>query len=181
MWRLRTAFVLLSLATGTTLAEPPVVPPQGRMAPSTTRAVPADDRIEAASRATAGSLDLGPAVIRSAIAEADRDWAPSRGDAAVFGSVGSKTRSRIDRRFADAAIESCGGSGALKFDPPLIGPLVFGGLFSLPWLMHAMATGRCRMSVVSPFAEGASAAASEPPSTSRPLERAPFTDRVVRP
>ena len=184
----RAALVVLWLATGTSLAETSVPPPDRASTPS--MPVPSADEparlaairnAQPAQRATGQPLDLGPAVIRSAIVEADRDWSPSRGNAAVFGTAGAKAQARIDRRFAEASIDSCSGSGAFKFDPPVIGPIVFGGLFSFPWLAHAIATGRCKLSLVSPFADGAPARVVAPVSGSRPPDRAPFTDRIIGP
>ena len=89
-------------------------------------------------------LDLGPSVMKSAIAAADADWAPSNGGAATFGTSPSP-QTRIDRSFEAAQIENCGGSDTFKFDPPMIGPIGLGGLLAVPFLLHAMATGRCKL------------------------------------
>ncbi len=99
-------------------------------------------------------LDLGPTAIRSAVAAADGGVATGRSGAGfgVF-DANANQRGRIDRKFQDATIESCGGEGAYKFDPPKLGPISLGGWLALPFLIHAVATGRCRPTLQSPFAD----------------------------
>ena len=51
----------------------------------------------------------------------------------------------MDRAFQAAQIEGCLGDGALKFDPlPVWGDFVM-GVFAVPYALHAMATGRCKL------------------------------------
>jgi hypothetical protein len=98
---------------------------------------------------TSVRLDLSPSVVKSAIAAADADYAPPAARGRAFGTATSMSPStpqtRIDRSFEAAQIETCGGAGTFKFDPPMIGPIGFGGLFAMPFLVHAMATGRCKL------------------------------------
>lgn len=89
-------------------------------------------------------LDLSDRVIRKAIADARE--APTRSmPAAVYGTSTSPRQSRIDAAFAQATIPQCLREDALRFDPPTLGPIGFGGFLSAPWVLHAMASGKCRM------------------------------------
>jgi hypothetical protein len=88
-------------------------------------------------------IDLGRHVIRQAAQDPadlrDRDARPS-----AFGSAAPSRQARIDRAFKDAEKPSCIGPGALKFDPPTLGPFTLGGILAVPFLLHAVITGRCR-------------------------------------
>jgi len=101
--------------------------------------------VGAAPPPTSARLDLSPTVLKAAIAAADADYAPPNARGTAFGTSTSTPQTRIDRSFEAAQIERCGGDGTFKFDPPMIGPIGFGGLFAMPFLVHAMATGRCKL------------------------------------
>jgi hypothetical protein len=90
-------------------------------------------------------LDLSAHVIRQAIADADetdtvsRDMRPT-----AFGGGRASSQERVDQKFKEADIPTCMTMDAWKFDPPRIGPIPIPGIFAAPWLIHAIATGRCR-------------------------------------
>lgn len=50
----------------------------------------------------------------------------------------------FSKQFAYAKVPDCFGPGALKFQPPQIGPIVFTGLAALPFLFVAAARGKCK-------------------------------------
>jgi hypothetical protein len=90
-------------------------------------------------------LDLSPAVIHKAIADTD-DFVPlpSAGHVAQFGTGGASPRQRIDQKVKDADIPTCMTMDAWKFEQPHIGPIGIVGPLALPWLIHVIATGKCR-------------------------------------
>ena len=80
------------------------------------------------SAVAAGAADVGPAV--------------SRG---VFGKPPESPQAKVDRAFQAAQIEGCSSGGALKFDPlPVWGDFVM-NVFMVPYTLHAIATGRCKL------------------------------------
>lgn len=54
----------------------------------------------------------------------------------------------ITEKFAAGAkaaeVPGCLRPDALKHNPPTVGPIVFGGILSLPWLAGAALTGKCK-------------------------------------
>jgi hypothetical protein len=48
------------------------------------------------------------------------------------------------KKFADAKVPSCLGMDGLKFQPPVIGPIVFGGIFAIPFAVTAKLRGKCK-------------------------------------
>jgi hypothetical protein len=89
-------------------------------------------------------LDLSASVIRKAIADSRDpldDVATPRGTA--FGT-GAPRRQGTDQAFKRAEIPTCMTPEAYKFDPPQVGPFGLGGMLALPFLVHAIATGKCR-------------------------------------
>ncbi len=92
------------------------------------------------------ALDLSPATIREAIAASKRpedDLRPVGG--ATFGGSAAMTQAaRTDRAFRDAEIPTCMTPDAWRFESPAIGPISVSGLLALPFLAHAIATGKCR-------------------------------------
>lgn len=62
-----------------------------------------------------------------------------------FGPKEASPQTKLDRAFQSAQIEGCASGGALKFDPvPVWGDFVM-GIFAVPYTLHAMATGRCKL------------------------------------
>ena len=51
---------------------------------------------------------------------------------------------KFEKDFAFAKVPYCLGQDNLKFQPPKIGPIVFGGLLALPFLVIAAARGKCK-------------------------------------
>lgn len=51
---------------------------------------------------------------------------------------------KFEKEFAFAKVPYCLGQDSLKFQPPKIGPIVFGGLLGLPFLVIAAARGKCK-------------------------------------
>lgn len=90
-------------------------------------------------------LDLSRRVIRKAAADvkdADEHTAIERTRA--FSSGGVNAQQKIDRAFKDAEIPTCLTMDAWKFGPPHIGPIMITGILAAPWLVHVIATGKCR-------------------------------------
>lgn len=46
--------------------------------------------------------------------------------------------------FAYAKLPYCLGGAGLKFQPPQIGPITFGGLLALPFVVAAKVRGKCK-------------------------------------
>jgi hypothetical protein len=89
-------------------------------------------------------LDLSSPVIKRAIADSKDpldDVVLPHGT--TFGS-GPPERQGTDQAFKRAEIPTCMTPEAYKFDPPQIGPFVLDGMLALPFLVHAIATGKCR-------------------------------------
>jgi hypothetical protein len=90
-------------------------------------------------------VDISDRVIKKAIVDSKElmdDIVPV--GRASFGSGGSTPQRRIDRTFKDAEIPSCLTTDALKFAPPVIGFVGFGGVLALPFWLNAIGTGKCR-------------------------------------
>jgi hypothetical protein len=90
-------------------------------------------------------LDLSATVIRQAIIDSrdpvDDVVVPHGG---AFGAGGPAGPPKIDAAFKQAQIPTCMTPEAYKFDPPQIGFVGLGGFLALPYLVHAIATGKCR-------------------------------------
>lgn len=122
-----------------THGKPPATRPKSKAAAH--EVVPEVD--DQAPKTDPPGLDLSPSVLKSAVGAADEDYARSASPMA-FGTNPSSAQAKIDRSFEAAQIEGCG-SNALKFDAvPVWGDFVM-GVFALPYALHAMATGRCKM------------------------------------
>ena len=139
---------LLAAPAGGVRAAPPEAPSQPSSR-ATDSAPPAPDPAAPADPKAAPEpqpLDLGDRVIRKAIVDSrdPMEGVPtSRG--AAFGSGGATTAQQgIDRAFREAEIPTCMTADAFRFDPPQFGPFGLGGLLALPFLVHAIATGKCR-------------------------------------
>lgn len=76
---------------------------------------------------------------------AERDPPPNRQANLQRAAYGSETFAQFSKDFAQAKVPSCGGNDALKFQPPMIGPIAFGGLFAIPFAAVAALRGKCLM------------------------------------
>ncbi len=59
-------------------------------------------------------------------------------------TLSAEQTKNFEKNFAFAKVPYCLGQDSLKFQPPKIGPIVFGGLLGLPFLLMAAARGKCR-------------------------------------
>ena len=103
-----------------------------------------DPRVQASVAKPEPPLDLSVTVMRQAIADSRDPLDDVVVARASFGAGGGSGQREIDRAFKRAEIPTCMTPEAYKFDPPQIGPLGLGGFLALPFLVHAIATGKCR-------------------------------------
>lgn len=132
-----TLTILAALATGPALparADAPAVPkdgppalfvaPDGQAAAPRPGALPSEEAIRAAIRATLDEMPLP---------------APSAAGAALSGTPYSE----FARKFSEAAKPHCMGPDPLKHQPPGIGKVKLGGLLALPFWSAAILRGKC--------------------------------------
>lgn len=88
--------------------------------------------------------------VRATVAEMPRLQAPQvRADFSGGEAAGGQgAMSKIDRAFVAAEVPDCFKADALKHAPPVIYvagvPIVLGGLLSIPHLVYASSTGKCK-------------------------------------
>ena len=135
---------------GPTPAVPPV-PLTEPMPPIETNSVVVAAPVERPARAAApvGSasapIDLGDAVIRSAVARskgAVRKLADASGQA--LDPPKPSKNELLAGAVAQAGVPDCLRHEGLKRDPPVIGPIAFSGLLAVPFVVHAAVTGKCK-------------------------------------
>lgn len=92
----------------------------------------------------------GPAIkqaVAATLAEIpDRESTPANRQTALLAPVFSANRQNEEftRQFAAARIPHCLAADGLKFQPPAIGPVVFGGLLGIPFVLVAKLRGKCK-------------------------------------
>ncbi len=76
----------------------------------------------------------------------ERDSVPANRQAPLLAPVfsGDRQNEEFSRQFADAKVPHCLGNGGLKFQPPRIGPIAFGGLLAIPFVVLAKFRGKCK-------------------------------------
>jgi hypothetical protein len=62
----------------------------------------------------------------------------------VFGAETPNKYKQLAKDFAYAKLPYCRGDDSLKFQPPQIGPITFGGLLALPFVVVAKVRGQCK-------------------------------------
>jgi hypothetical protein len=62
----------------------------------------------------------------------------------VFGAETPEKYKQFAKDFAYAKLPYCLGGDGLKFQPPQIGPITFGGLLALPFVVAAKVRGKCK-------------------------------------
>jgi hypothetical protein len=62
----------------------------------------------------------------------------------VFSTDTPDQYQQFAKDFAHAKLPHCLGDNGLKFQPPTIGPVAFGGLLALPFVVLAKARGKCK-------------------------------------
>jgi hypothetical protein len=87
--------------------------------------------------------------VAATVAEApDRSNIPANQQAAlrgpVFGADMPDQYKQFANDFAYAKVPYCLGNDGLKFQPPKIGPIGFGGLLALPFVVVAKVRGKCK-------------------------------------
>jgi hypothetical protein len=87
--------------------------------------------------------------VAATVAEApDRSSIPANQQVALRGPVlGADTPDQYKqfaKDFAYAKMPYCLGDNGLKFQPPKIGPIGFGGLLALPFVVIAKVRGKCK-------------------------------------
>jgi hypothetical protein len=81
--------------------------------------------------------------VKEALAAAPAPDIPLRARADAY-SAGSPIEQRMTRAFNEAKIPDCLHSGAMKFTPPQLGPVVLTEEFAVPFWAYAALTGKCR-------------------------------------
>lgn len=150
-------------------AAPPTAPPGGRSprpapaasptlwAPSASVAAPPPQLTQADAVSTAPAaaaaleppasapLDLGSDVLRKAYRQgksAVRELADnSHQELDLHGPTKAE---RLASAIADAGMPNCLAPDAMKHDPPMIGPIVVGGVLAIPFLARTVLTGKCQ-------------------------------------
>ena len=112
-------------------AAPRPVPPP-KPAPAAPAVEPTDERIKEAVAATIAATP-------------DKDSvAANQQEALRAPMLSAEQYKTFEKEFAYAQVPYCLGKSALKFQPPRIGPIVFGGLLGIPFLLVAAVRGKCK-------------------------------------
>ncbi len=76
----------------------------------------------------------------------DRENTPANRQTALLAPVFTANRQNEEftRQFAAAKIPYCLAADGLKFQPPAIGPFVFGGLLGIPFILVTKLRGNCK-------------------------------------
>lgn len=100
----------------------------------------------------AGDLSLPPALSDELIRKAVREVIladphpvdPARASAGVYGTTTPSVHDRMSAAFEQAKVPDCLHGDALKLQPAHIGPVAVVGPYSLPWVIAAVISGKCR-------------------------------------
>jgi hypothetical protein len=76
----------------------------------------------------------------------DKADVPANRQDALLGATisGDPHNAEFARQFAYAKVPYCLGTDGLKFQPPKIGPIGFGGLLAIPFAVVAKLRGKCK-------------------------------------
>ena len=89
-----------------------------------------------------------PRVTRAAIREIVAETSANEDTAAAQRFSGGPRRKdkyeKFAKGFAQAEVPGCLGHDALRHQPPHFGPITFGGILALPFLVVAAARGKCK-------------------------------------
>lgn len=135
-------------------AAPPPEPVQPAVVVSADWAAPPPPAAPVAAAPVSKSppaIPLTDPVIKQAVSATlaenpDRESTPANRQTALLAPEFSANRQNEEfgKQFAYAKIPYCLGNGGLKFQPPAIGPIVFGGLLAIPFVVVAKIRGKCK-------------------------------------
>jgi hypothetical protein len=80
--------------------------------------------------------------VRETIAEDPHPVVAANVNAVAYGA--NTTQSKMSAAFNQAKVPDCLHDDALKLNPAHIGPIAVVGPYSLPWIISAALTGKCR-------------------------------------
>jgi hypothetical protein len=84
------------------------------------------------------------AVSETIAAAPDKASTPANQPEALRGAVFSADKVQtFTNQFAYAKVPYCLGQDSLKFQPPKLGPVIFGGILAIPFLLVAKVRGKC--------------------------------------
>lgn len=111
---------------------PPASAPQPRPAPAAPAVELTDKRIKEAVAATIAATP-------------DKDNAPANQQEALRAPMlSAEEYKKFEKGFAYAKVPYCLGNDGLKFQPPRIGFIGFGGVLAIPFVLVAAARGKCK-------------------------------------
>lgn len=113
-------------------APPPPAPLLQKKAPAAPAVELTDKRIKEAVAATIAATP-------------EKDDVPANQQPGLRAPVLSAEQYKtFEKEFSYAEVPYCLGANALKFQPPKVGPIVFGGILGIPFLLLAAARGKCK-------------------------------------
>lgn len=83
------------------------------------------------------------AVAETIAAAPDKSSAAPDWQSALRSAALSTDHTTFAKQIENAKVPGCMGADGLKFQPPQLGPIVFSGVFTLPFLLVAAARGKC--------------------------------------
>lgn len=109
----------------------------------------APKREAASTPLTLPATALADQHIKAAVAEtiavaSDKSRTTPIQHAALRSAALSADNTSFAKQIAHAKVPGCMGADGLKFQPPQLGPIVFSGVFTLPFLIVAAARGKCK-------------------------------------
>lgn len=99
----------------------------------------------------AKKLELADPRVKQAVADTiaaapDKSSVPANQQEALRApALSADSYKKFSEDFAYAQVPYCLGNSALKFQPPTIGPIVFGGFLGIPFMLLAAARGKCKV------------------------------------
>lgn len=89
---------------------------------------------------------IGLSVAATLAERPEKSDVPANRQGALLGATisGDPHNAEFAKQFAYAKVPYCLGHDGLKFQPPKIGPIGFGGLLAIPFAMVAILRGKCK-------------------------------------